>query len=188
MRVIGGTARSVPLYEVEADTTRSMTDRVKTSLFSIIDLRLPGASVADLFAGTGGLGIEALSRGADHCTFVERDRACVGIIEKNLNRTRLADGALVLGVDAWRGAGDMAESGRTFDLVFLDPPFRLGLPPERSSLIELARVAADRLLVSGGMLVYHHELGAIGDLETDGLTLSDRREYGRNVITFFIRD
>jgi len=162
-----------------------MTDRVKTSVFSIVDPMIPGARVVDLFSGTGGLGIECLSRGAEHCTFVENDRGCVEIIRKNLERTHLADRSRVLTLDAWRGARELADTGRMFDLAILDPPFRMGEPPERARLVELVQLIADSLMAPGGLVVYHHEKGTPGDLGVSELPVADHRNYGRNIVTFF---
>jgi len=175
----------VPLYEVKAATTRPMTDRVKTSLFSILNPVLPDAQVVDLFAGTGSLGIEALSRGATFCTFIERDRACLRTIARNLERTKLADRGLILGRDAWRGVRELIADGTQADLVFFDPPFRMGKPPHRERLVALARMLAEGLLAPGGMLVYHHEFDTPGELGVQGLARVDERHYSRNVITMF---
>ena len=185
MRVIGGSAGSVPLYEFKSPNTRPMTDRVKTSLFSILDPLIPDAVVVDLFAGTGALGIEALSRGAAICTFVERDRVCLRTITRNLERTRLADRARIVGRDAWRGVRELVDAGVKADLVLFDPPFLLGKPPRRPRLTELASMVADGLLAPDGVLVYHHEADTPGDLAVPSLHITDRRDYSRNVVTFF---
>lgn len=185
MRVIAGSARSVPLYEVRGQTTRPMTDRVKTSLFTILTPRIPGASVVDFFAGTGSLGIEALSRGAAFCAFVERDRACVRIIERNLARTKLADRARLFSGDCGRVSHRLVALGTRADLVFLDPPFQMGKSFERARLVKLTQVITDGLLAADGLLVYHHEFDTPGDLGVSALEIEDRRDYGRNVVTLF---
>jgi len=187
VRVIGGSARSVPLYEVRTTTTRAMTDRVKTSLFSVLDPRLPGAHAVDLFAGAGSIGVEALSRGAASCIFVESDRACLRTIQRNLERTRLADRAEIIGRDAWRAVRDLAERGPFADIVFLDPPFRYGKSPERARLTELAARIADGLLLPNALLVYHHEFDTPGDLAVPNLAVADQRRYGRNIVTLLRR-
>jgi len=187
MRVIAGSARSVPLYEVRASTTRPMSDRVKTSLFSILMPHIPGAQVVDLFAGTGSLGIEALSRGAAFCTFVERDRACVHTIARNLERTKLAHAARLLAGESGQRVRQLVAEGTRADLVFLDPPFRMGKGAQRKRLVGLGTMIASGLLAPDGLLVYHHEFDAPGDLEAPGLVRVDQRAYGRNVITLFRR-
>jgi 16S rRNA (guanine(966)-N(2))-methyltransferase RsmD len=184
VRVIGGIAGSVPLYEVKAQTTRSMTDRVKTSVFSILDPLLDDAEVLDLYAGTGGLGIEALSRGARFCTFVDRDRTCARTIARNLDRTKLADRGRIIERDARAAVTQLAAEDLRVDLVLFDPPLDLGKPPRRSALEKLIASVAERLLASDGLIVYHHEQDTAGGLFATGLEPADQRNYGRNIVTF----
>lgn len=184
MRVIGGIAGSIPLYEIKAQTTRSMTDRVKTSVFSILDPLLDDAEVLDLFAGTGGLGIEALSRGARFCTFVDRDRTCAHTIARNLDRTKLADRARIVERDARSAVTQLASEDLQADIVLFDPPFDLGKPPRRTALEKLAASVAERLLAPDGLIVYHHEQDTPGGLFASGLEPVDQRNYGRNIVTF----
>ena len=187
MRVIAGTARSIPLFTVKAQSTRPMTDRVKTSLFAILEPHLRGVVVADLFAGTGSMGIEALSRGSARCTFVEQDRICQRTIRRNLERTRLADRAKILGMDVGKGVRRMIGDGERPALVLFDPPFRMGKGKGRERLCALAELIGSELLADGGLLVYHHESDAEGGLEAPSLRLADQRTYGRNVATIFRR-
>jgi len=184
VRVIGGIAGSVPLYEVKAQTTRSMTDRVKMSVFSILDPLLGDAEVLDLFAGTGGLGIEALSRGARFCTFVDRDRTCARTIARNLDRTKLADRGRILERDSRAAVAQLAAEGLRADIVLFDPPFALGKPPRRIALERLIASVAERLLAPDGLIVYHHEQDTAGGLFASGLEPVDQRNYGRNIVTF----
>lgn len=101
MRVIAGTARGIPLIPVEGDTTRPILDRVKESLFSILTNDIVDSKIIDLFAGTGGLGIEALSRGAKSCVFVDKEYNAIKSIKKNLEKTRLNDKATVIKSDVF---------------------------------------------------------------------------------------
>ncbi len=122
MRVIAGKCRSLPLRSVPGKTTRPTTDRIKETLFNILQGYIPGAAFLDLFAGSGAIGIEALSRGASHAWFVEHDRNAVRIIQENLRFTRLSQDADVLQLDAADAAFRL--NGTTvFDVVFLDPPY-----------------------------------------------------------------
>jgi 16S rRNA (guanine966-N2)-methyltransferase len=161
-----------------------MTDRVKTSLFSILDPRLPGATVLDLYAGTGGLGIETLSRGAMSCVFVDRDRACQDTIKKNLQRTKTADRGRIIARDARAAVKQLIGEGLTFDLIIFDPPFPLAEQSERPALEKIVCDIAEQILTLNGLLVYHHEQGTSGVFESATLEESDRRDYGRNVVTF----
>ena len=122
MRVITGTARGRVLKELEGLETRPTTGKVKESLFSIIQFDIEGRRVLDLFAGTGQLGIEALSRGAAECVFVERRSDAVHLVQENLALCRLTDRAHVRQGDALA----YLRSGEKFDLVFLDPPYASG--------------------------------------------------------------
>jgi len=124
MRVITGTARGRRLITLEGDDVRPTTDRVKEALFSIIQFELEGRRVLDLFAGSGQLGIEALSRGAHCATFVDQSRKSVEIIEKNLVSTGLEKNTIVKNSDA---TAFLATTKDVFDIAFLDPPYNRGL-------------------------------------------------------------
>lgn len=124
MRVITGSARGRRLRELEGMETRPTTDRVKEGLFSIIQFEIEGRRVLDLFAGTGQLGIECLSRGAASVVFVDQRQDAVRLIRENLAVTDLADRARVV----CGGAAEfLAGTRETFDLIFLDPPYGTGL-------------------------------------------------------------
>ena len=119
MRVITGTARGRRLKELEGRETRPTTDKVKESLFSIIQFDLEGRRVLDLFAGTGQLGIEALSRGAGECVFVDARKDAVALVRENLALCQLTEHAHVKQGDALA----YLRSGEKFDIIFLDPPY-----------------------------------------------------------------
>ncbi|MBQ0038255.1 MAG: 16S rRNA (guanine(966)-N(2))-methyltransferase RsmD [Clostridiales bacterium] len=138
MRVITGTARGRRLKELEGMETRPTTDRVKEGLFSTIQFDIEGRRVLDLFAGTGQLGIEALSRGAAAAVFVDQRRDAVQLIRENLALCDLADRAHVVNGDAMA----YLRSGEKFDLVFLDPPYDSGLLEaalERIAMFDICR-------------------------------------------------
>ena len=124
MRVITGTARGRKLKEPMGMQTRPTADRVKEGIFSSIQFEIEGRRVLDLFGGTGQMGIEALSRGAAHCTFVELRKDAASVIRDNLDLTGLSDGATVIQGDALAYLSRCRES---FDLIFLDPPYDSGL-------------------------------------------------------------
>ena len=120
MRVITGTARSTPLKAPKGLETRPTLDQVKEGLFSAIQFDGPGARALDLFAGSGQLGIEALSRGAAHCTFVDKGREPIAVIRENLKKTRLEERATVVQADysSW-----LKTCRQQYDLILLDPPY-----------------------------------------------------------------
>lgn len=125
MRVITGSARGRKLKTLEGDeVVRPTTDRVKEAIFSIIQFDLTDACVLDLFAGSGQLGIEALSRGAANAVFVDRDSQAVEVVKENLKATGLFQKATVLNADS---VSYIKNSRNKFDIVFLDPPYKKGL-------------------------------------------------------------
>lgn len=121
MRVISGTAKGIPLKTIDGDKTRPTTDKVKESMFNVIQFDIEGAMVLDLFAGSGALGIEALSRGAKEAVFVDKNRDAVRMIERNLKAAKLDKFSQVVFsshlkfINSYRGT--------PFDIVFLDPPY-----------------------------------------------------------------
>lgn len=123
MRVIAGTARRLLLKTVEGMDTRPTQDRIKETLFNMINNDVYGASFLDLFAGSGGIGIEALSRGAKDAVFIDNGAKQIACIRDNLKTTKLEDKALVINSDVISGLKMLERNGRTFDLVFLDPPY-----------------------------------------------------------------
>ncbi|HET6381346.1 MAG TPA: 16S rRNA (guanine(966)-N(2))-methyltransferase RsmD [candidate division Zixibacteria bacterium] len=170
--MIAGSARGVQLTAPRGAGIRPVTDRVKETLFGILGERAAEARVLDLYAGSGALGIEALSRGAAHADFVERDRRALVAIRANLQRTRLAARASVHGVDVARFLAGAPASA--YDLVFVDPPYELRDPP-------LNRLPP--LLASGGMVVVKHfwrtDLPAV-----PGLAPVRTRRFGETALTF----
>ncbi|MBE5929760.1 MAG: 16S rRNA (guanine(966)-N(2))-methyltransferase RsmD [Lachnospiraceae bacterium] len=137
MRVIAGSRRSIRLTTVKGDKVRPTTDRIKETLFNILQPDIPGASFLDLFSGSGAIGIEALSRGAKEAVLVEQDREALTCIRTNLKATRFEAEAQVK-------PGDVISVLRTlqhapFDLIFMDPPYDLGL--EEKVLTVLSQVS-----------------------------------------------
>ena len=124
MRVIAGKARRILLKTVEGLDTRPTTDRIKETLFNILQPDLPGARVLDLFSGSGALGNEALSRGAAYGVFVENSSKALQCIRENLSATHLESQAKVLGMDALSALSKMEGNESVFDVVIMDPPYR----------------------------------------------------------------
>lgn len=145
MRVIAGTARSLPLKTPEGKETRPTTDRIKETLFNMLQSHIPGCVFADLFCGSGGIGIEALSRGASTAYFVENNRNVIKYLRDNLAFTKLEDRATVLQEDARRAFYKIKEAP---DIIFMDPPYDSGL--EREILEDLGkneRITEETLIV-----------------------------------------
>ena len=173
MRVIAGAARGVPLAAPRGTSTRPITDRVKETLFAIVGERVIDAAVLDLYAGSGAIGIEALSRGAASADFVERDRGAVAAIRANLERTSLGDAARVLGLDVERY---LATADATWDLAFLDPPY------ETRAMVAPLRALAPRLAPDGLVVIKHFWRTDPPDAE--GLTVVRQRRFGESMLTF----
>ena len=127
MRVIAGTARSLPLKTVDGMDTRPTTDRIKETLFNMIQNDLYGTAFLDLFAGSGAIGIEALSRGAKEAVFIDNGNRQVSCIRENLKTTRLGDRATVMESDVFSGLKILEQRGISFDFIFMDPPYDHGL-------------------------------------------------------------
>lgn len=122
MRVIAGTARSMPLKTVDSLDTRPTTDRIKETLFNMLQTEMPGCKFLDLFSGSGAIGIEALSRGASKAYFVENAKPALACIHSNLEFTKLKDNAIVMECDAVTALRRL--SGKeVFDIIFMDPPY-----------------------------------------------------------------
>ncbi len=178
-RVIAGTARSIRL-EAPRDGTRPLGDRVKQTLFAILDPDLRGAIVLDLFAGSGAAGIEALSRGAAHATFVERDAAAIKVIKANLERTKLADRATVTKSDVLGWLRDPVRAhAPPATIVLLDPPY------DDSAALIGALEALTQLVSPTARVVAKHFWRDAPPAHV-GLLASDReRRFGDTTLTFY---
>lgn len=177
MRVITGKARGIQLKTPDGMLTRPTADKVKEALFSIIQFDVPGASVLDLFGGTGQLGIEALSRGADKAVFVDaREDACE-LIRENLKRTKLEDQGSVVRSDYLVYLNRCRD---VFDVIFLDPPYA-----EEFLENALNRITEIDILRSGGIIVTERPLGKALPWEIAGYTRSRDYKYGKTLLTIY---
>jgi 16S rRNA (guanine(966)-N(2))-methyltransferase RsmD len=177
MRVIAGVARSIQLVAPRDRGTRPITDRVKETLFGILAGRVLDARVLDLYAGSGALGIEALSRGALHATFVELGRDALAAIRTNLQRTRLEEAASVRGHDVLRYLD--APADEPFDLVLIDPPYA-----DEALLAPLERL--ERHLAPGATVVVKH-FWRTPVPEVESLQRWRDRRFGETGLTFLER-
>jgi 16S rRNA (guanine966-N2)-methyltransferase len=173
MRVIAGTARGVRLTAPRGTATRPITDRVKETLFAILADRVPGARVIDLYAGSGAIGIEALSRGAERVDFVERDRSALAALRDNLERTHFGDAAAVHAVDVERF---LAAAEGPWDLAVLDPPY------EVRAIVAPLRALVPHLAPGASVAIKHFWRAETP--EVTGLALSRQRRFGETMLTF----
>lgn len=123
MRVIAGEKRSIPLISVRGNEVRPTTDKIKETLFNIIQFDVPGSKLLDLFAGSGAIGIEALSRGATHATFVDNNKEAIEVIKYNLEKTKLENLSDVFYMDYARFLLNFSKKDFIYDIVFMDPPY-----------------------------------------------------------------
>lgn len=180
MRVISGRARGRKLKRVPGDTTRPIMDRVKENLFNILGDFVPGSRWLDLFAGTGQVGIEALSRGAEHVVFVDKVSAAVRTTRRNLRHTGLEKDATVLQKDAFRYLESPV--GAPFDLIYVAPPQYKGMWLEVLMLIDKK---PENLLELEGLVVVQIDPKEEEPLELASLVEVDRRRYGTTLLLFY---
>ena len=185
MRVIAGSVRGVRLAAPDGMQTRPTADRVKEALFSIIASRyaFADARVLDICAGTGSLGIEALSRGAGFCSFIEQDRKVAKILERNLSSTAFSAVSECIVLDALKGLQLLSRQGKRFDLVFFDPPYASGL-------YDSVPEALDTLSLLSDQAVLVMECSSKTPLaERYGMLIrNDRRVYGDTALEFFVKE
>lgn len=181
LRVIGGTAKGRKLKMVPGEGTRPVMDRVKEALFNILGTDIVGSRFLDLFAGTGGVGIEALSRGARRATFVENDRRALETLRDNLTVTGLKDRADVLRTDVLA----LLRSTPTapFDFIYIAPPQYVGL---WSKALELIDARPGWLNPDGWAIAQIHPVEA-KEVELKNLQLVDERRYGSTLLRFYER-
>ncbi len=174
MRVIAGSARGVPLAAPRDRATRPITDRVKETLFGILGERVPDARVLDLYAGSGAIGIEALSRGAASVDFVEHGRAAIGVLRANLAATRLGDDARIHGIGVDRFLADPSRG--PWDLAVLDPPY------ESRDIVAPLRALTPRLAPGATVVVKHFWRTELPEVE--GLAVTRQRRFGETMLSF----
>ena len=177
MRVISGTAKGVQLKTPDGMATRPTADRVKEALFSILQFDIPGTRVLDLFGGTGQLGIEALSRGAAHATFVDERADACKIIRENLKRTNLTEKSSVYTVDYARFLRNCREK---FQIIILDPPYA-----EVFLENSLKLITEIDILQSGGIIVTERPFGKELNLTFPGYERSKDYKYGKTLLTLY---
>ncbi|MHC1758686.1 MAG: 16S rRNA (guanine(966)-N(2))-methyltransferase RsmD [Negativicutes bacterium] len=182
MRIISGIAKGIRLKTPKGMNTRPTTDRVKESVFGILSPKLVDAEVLDLFAGTGNLGLEALSRGAVSAVLVDKNVQSIKIMMENAILTDLAGMTVVCREEVLHALKRLDNEGKAFDLIFCDPPYNLGLAPKVMQIIDEGNVLRD-----GGVLVLEHSRH---EKLSEGLKriVAYRSEfYGETVVSFFMK-
>ncbi|MBU8877698.1 16S rRNA (guanine(966)-N(2))-methyltransferase RsmD [Bacillus sp. FJAT-29790] len=180
MRVVSGTRKGKILKAVPGSSTRPTTDKVKEAIFNIIGPYLDGGIGLDLFAGSGGLGIEALSRGADKVIFVDKDGKAIQTIHENVKICDLDERAEIYRNDAERALKAIMKRELTFDVIFLDPPYK------KQQLVKLLEmIHAEKLLISGGTIVCEHGSDILLPDTVGSLFQRKYEKYGVIAITIF---
>jgi 16S rRNA (guanine(966)-N(2))-methyltransferase RsmD len=179
LRVISGKCKGKKLFALNGLSLRPTSDRVKEAIFDILQKFPPGKNVLDLFAGTGALGIEALSRGAQRAVFVEGSARSGAVLRRNIEACRLSGQAEVLSKEVQAGLKALEEREDSFDVIFLDPPYGKGL-----AYRALENLSQSRILSVNALIVAEHspdeDVSSIPSLER-----IDRRKYGGTEVSFF---
>jgi len=180
MRVIAGRWRGRALKCVNLRDLRPLTDRVKKTIFDVLGARVEDAVVSDLFAGCGSFGIEALSRGAKSVTFVEISQQALKIIAENLQRFQSQESYELVREDAYRFLKFAAQKGHQYDLIFVDPPYRL---PQTDKFFHF--FSTHLILKKDGILVYRHYRRETFSHIPAPLVLDQQKRFGETTVSFF---
>jgi len=180
LRIIGGSAKKHRLIVPRGNGIRPTAARVREALFNILAPVVPGSRFLDVFAGTGSVGIEALSRGAREACFIESNPRALSVLRANVAQAVPGAKARVIAGDALRALRRLADEGTPFDIIFMDPPYGKGY--ERRAL---ECVAAGHLLASGGVCVIEVSKGTLPAERVDSLVLFRCERYGDTVLTFY---
>jgi len=175
MRITGGIFRSRVLRSIKSDNLRPATDRLRETMFNILKgmVTIEGASVLDLYAGTGSVGIEALSRGAARAVFVEADRKTVGIVKSNIADLNLASKAIVVNVKVERYLSNVEDN---FDIIFVDPPYFLN----RTTADVVSLIFKRKLVKKGGIICIEHSKEYVPPVEF----LVRQKKFGSTILSF----
>lgn len=187
MRIIAGRFKGRRLAAIKGGTVRPTSNRVKESIFSILGARVIDANFLDLCAGTGNIGLEALSRGANSATFIDRDYLSIRMIESNLRQCNLKRGrpeVQLIKLDVQRGLTSLAKRKACFDLIYFDPPYDADIHE-----VCLTQIAVNKLLTLSGEIIVEGRKPQKGDcpvpIAVDGLTLKRQEQYGDTIISFY---
>ncbi len=179
MRIIGGICKGRKLVTPENNAIRPTSDRVRESIFNILGNQIKGACVLDLFAGTGALGIESLSRGADSVLFMDIAKGACRIIRQNIDLCGLADQAALVPYDLSKSSIPPEVAAKRFDLLFMDPPYERGLlekPLRNNTLLNC--------LDPGAVIIVEHSPKESIPADLKQIELYDQRKYGKSMVSF----
>ena len=182
MRIISGTCKGRKLTALEGRDIRPTSDRIKETIFNILGPQVKKAKVLDLFAGTGALGLEALSRGASHAVFVDISVAACNMIQHHIDDCRFFEKAGLIRHDIFTGLLPPSVMSHCFDLIFMDPPYDRGYV---SNILENQNIFS--LLSDGGIVVAEHATKEILPHTLNGLDIFRQKKYSRTTISFLTK-
>lgn len=183
MRIIGGELKGRKLLPVRGHAIRPTSDRTREAIFNILSYRVRDARVLDLFAGTGAMGIEALSRGAAFAVFIDSAKQALAAVHSNVARMGLTEKCRIVRWDIRKSLAPLRGDALAFDLVFMDPPYRAHLVENT-----LAHLAGVRVLRPGAVVVVEHGADEPMPDSIRGFTWADRRRYGKSFVAFMDYD
>lgn len=179
MRIISGKARGTKLYTLEGTNTRPTLDRVKESIFNIIQSEIDGAQVLDLFAGSGAIGLECLSRGAEKAVLCDKSKEAIEIIKKNIEKTHMEEKAQVFNTDFETCLEKV--KAQQFDIIYLDPPYATDyILKSLKKIIEFGIIKKESIII----IETDDEKRILREIENIGIKIVDKRKYGRATIIF----
>ncbi len=179
MRIISGSFKGRKLASIQGTATRPTSDRVRESIFNILASRITNATVLDLFAGTGALGLEALSRGADKVVFIDSSASAVQIIQKNIIACKAEDRARTIRWDIAKNLSCLYSDTPVYDLVFMDPPYN-----KNFIVLALKKLMDKDVLADGATIIIEHAAEETIPEDLPGLSLTDQRIYGKTLVSF----
>jgi 16S rRNA (guanine966-N2)-methyltransferase len=179
VRIVSGSLRGRKLRSLRGMAVRPTADKVREAIFNILSFRVLGAVVLDLFAGTGALGIEALSRGAAFAAFTDRDTRSVSVIGQNISDLGLGDRTKIIRWDIAKNLNCIKKIRSDFDLVFMDPPYNCDL-----IVPTLFNLRESRALKPGSCIVAEHSDTESPPSDCPGYAIADRRKYGKTLVSF----
>lgn len=180
MRVIAGEYKGRRLDRIEGTDIRPTSDTVKEALFNILGDAVIGSGFLDLFGGTGGIGIEALSRGAKHVVFIDSDIKSIRVLRGNLSRLNIKDCIEVYNVDYSRAISKLYKYGKKFDIIFIDPPYSMGLAESALKAID-----DNPVLIQSGLIIVEHDSKEDMPKNVGRLHLYRFKKYGNTVLSFY---
>lgn len=184
MRIISGSARGTKLVTLQGENTRPTLDRVKESLFSIIQNKILDAHVLDLFSGSGALGLETLSRGAKSAILCDNNIEAIKIINQNVEKTKMKDKAIVIKNNYTKCLETLQNENVKFDLIFLDPPYKTNFAIDAlKTILNLDLIADDGIII----IETEDEQREIKNMELININIIDIRKYGRVKLMFLSR-